>query len=63
LLRVQVSAEGKPLVVEVRQTSGIARLDNAAREAALKWRFVPARQGDQTMASWVEVPIQFSLQK
>jgi protein TonB len=63
LLRVQVSGDGKPLVVELKQSSGFERLDTAARVAAEKWRFVPARQGDAVLASWVEVPIQFSLQK
>lgn len=63
LLRVQVSAEGKPLAVEVKKSSGFARLDEAASKAAAKWRFVPARQGDAAVVSWVEVPIQFSLQE
>lgn len=63
LLRVQVSIEGQALAVEVKKSSGFARLDEAAAKAAVKWRFVPARQGETAVASWVEVPIQFSLQK
>lgn len=63
LLRVQVSADGKPLVVEVKKSSGFVRLDEAASKAAAKWRFVPARQGEAAVVSWVEVPIQFSLQE
>lgn len=63
LLRVQVSADGKPLAVEVKKSSGFARLDEAASKAAAEWRFVPARQGETAVASWVEVPIQFSLQE
>lgn len=63
LLRVQVSADGKPLAVEVKTSSGFTRLDEAAGKAAAKWRFVPARQGETAVVSWVEVPIQFSLQE
>lgn len=63
LLRVQVSADGKPVNVEMKRSSGFPRLDEAAIKAAAKWRFVPARQGDSALTSWVEVPIQFSLQK
>lgn len=63
LLRVKVSAEGKPLEVSVKTSSGFSRLDEAAVKATYKWRFVPARQGDVALTSWVEVPIQFGLKK
>jgi protein TonB len=60
-LRVRVGADGAALEVEVRQSSGFPRLDAAAREAVLKWRFVPAKRGDEPIESWVGVPIVFSL--
>lgn len=60
-LRVRVSAQGQPLEVEIRQTSGFPRLDAAAREAVARWRFVPARRGDEAVESWVGVPIIFKL--
>lgn len=63
LLRVQVSATGDVLAVEMKKSSGFARLDEAARKAVAKWRFTPAKQGNTALVSWVEVPIQFSLQK
>lgn len=62
LLMVQVSAEGKALQVELHQSSGSPRLDQAAIEAVRRWRFVPARQGEQKVAASVIVPIVFSLQ-
>ncbi len=62
LLKVRVSAEGAALDVEVKQSSGFARLDTAAREAVARWRFVPARRGDEAVESWVVVPITFSLE-
>jgi protein TonB len=60
-LRVRVSADGAALEVEIRQSSGFPRLDAAAREAVAKWRFVPARRGDDAVESWVGVPIVFKL--
>jgi protein TonB len=61
LLRVRVSAEGNPLVVEVGQSSGFVSLDEAARDAVQRWRFVPARRGSEAIESWVGVPIVFRL--
>lgn len=63
LLKVQVSAEGQPLSVAIKKSSGFERLDQAAVKAAARWRFVPAKQGNAAVVSWVEVPIQFTLQK
>lgn len=61
MLRVRVSAEGQPLAVELTQSSGHPRLDEAARKTVLSWRFVPARRGEQPVAAWVRVPIVFQL--
>jgi protein TonB len=61
LLRVHVTPAGMPDAVEVRTSSGSPRLDNAALETVRRWRFVPARQGDETVAAWVLVPISFTL--
>jgi protein TonB len=62
LLRVKVSPDGTALSVEIKQSSGFPRLDDAARDAVVRWRFVPARRGDEAIESWVTVPIVFSLQ-
>lgn len=61
LLRVQVRADGTPAEVTVQQSSGSVRLDEAAREAVRRWRFVPARRGNAPVAAAVLVPISFSL--
>lgn len=61
LLRVYVLADGSVGQVEVRESSGFERLDRAARETVVRWRFVPARQGERPVAAWVLVPISFSL--
>ncbi len=62
LLRVFVSAAGLAEKVEVKLSSGFARLDQAAEEAVARWRFVPAKRGEQAIAAWVQVPITFQLE-
>jgi protein TonB len=62
VLRVHVSVHGNAHAVEIRHSSGFARLDEAARAAVEQWRFVPAKRGEEPVASWVLVPIVFSLQ-
>jgi protein TonB len=61
LLRVHVGAEGKALHVEIKTSSGFHRLDHSACEAVAQWNFVPARRGSKAVASWVVVPIVFSI--
>lgn len=61
LLRIKVSAQGLPLRVEIKQSSGFQRLDDAARAAVERWRFIPARQGGEAVESSVLVPLQFTL--
>ena len=61
LLAVRVSAEGRADEVQIKQTSGHSRLDEAARAAVSQWRFVPARQGSEAVAANVVVPITFRL--
>jgi protein TonB len=63
VLRVQVGADGLPTDVAVQTTSGSARLDQAAFDAVRRWRFVPARRGDEAVAAGVLVPIVFSLKE
>jgi protein TonB len=62
MLRVQVNGEGLPGKVELAESSGFGRLDNAARESVLRWRFVPAKQHGRAIDAWVIVPIVFKLE-
>jgi protein TonB len=62
LLHVFVNAAGQAEKVEIRNSSGYARLDESAREAVRRWKFVPARQGDQPVSAWVLVPVSFVLE-
>ncbi len=61
MLRVLVNAKGTADKVELRSSSGSTRLDDAAIDSVKRWRFVPARQGDQPVPAWVLIPITFSL--
>jgi periplasmic protein TonB len=61
LLRVLVSAAGRPEKVELKQTSGSNALDRSALDAVSQWRFVPARQGEKAVDAWIVVPIIFTL--
>ncbi len=61
VLRVFVEPDGQPAQVELRTSSGHARLDEAALGAVRRWRFVPARRGEAAVAAWVLVPLNFTL--
>ena len=62
LLSVQVGADGVPTDVQVAESSRSRDLDRAAVEAVRKWRFEPALDNGQAVASTVQVPIDFTLQ-
>jgi protein TonB len=61
VLRVQVAASGLPTDVALHTPSGFERLDRAALDTVRRWKFVPARRGDEAVAASVLVPIVFSL--
>lgn len=63
MLRVHVSAAGEALTVEVAQSSGYDRLDDAALRAVRKWKFVPSKRGDTPVDGIAMVPMVFSLKK
>ena len=62
LLKVRVSAQGEALHVALQKSSGFDSLDAAATDAVSRWRFVPARRGEETVESTVLVPITFALE-
>jgi len=62
LLKVRVSAQGEALNIAIAKSSGNELLDGAAVEAVTRWRFVPARRGDEPVESSVIVPMTFRLE-
>lgn len=61
ILRVCVEPDGRPSALEVHQSSGSARLDEAALNAVRQWSFVAARRGTEKVTAWVLVPMDFRL--
>jgi protein TonB len=62
VLRVLVSPSGKADEVEIRTSSGHRRLDESARDTVRRWRFIPAKRGDEAVSAWVLIPISFRLE-
>lgn len=60
-LRVMVDSTGRTAAVEVYQSSGSKRLDNAAAETVMQWRFVPAERGGQPITAWTLISFGFNL--
>jgi protein TonB len=48
---IHISPAGTAAAVDVVRSSGYALLDRAAREAVMRWRFLPAVNGGQPVAS------------
>jgi len=61
LIRTRVLPNGRCDELELVQSSGYALLDRAAMEAVRKWRFRPARRGDEQVSSRIEIPVRFRL--
>ncbi len=60
-LKVLVDENGRPKDVQVAQTSGFTRLDDAAKQAVRRWRFQAATDSGRPIAAWTQVAITFQL--
>lgn len=61
LVRAQVDPAGQTRTALVSRSSGFPLLDKAALDAVLKWEFIPAKQNEEAILAWIEVPIDFKL--
>lgn len=61
VLRVDVTTTGTAAQVALLQSSGHSVLDEAATAAVRRWRFRPARLGNDPVDSEVDVPVRFLL--
>jgi len=62
LLRVLVDESGKPVDVQVEQSSGYPLLDRSARTQVLSgWSFQPAMVDGRAVRAWARVPVTFQL--
>jgi protein TonB len=63
MLRVSVTPQGTAAEVQIHTSSGSPRLDESAQKTVRNWKFIPAKQGDTAVQSWVLVPIIFKLEQ
>jgi periplasmic protein TonB len=61
VVRVLIGIDGKPQEGKVVQSSGYERLDNAAYNAVMGWRYVPGKRGGVPTAMTFDVPLIFEL--
>jgi protein TonB len=61
LLSIQVAPSGRASAVLIMASSGYAILDNAARDAVLGWRFVPADFRGKPVWSTLLLPVTFQI--
>ena len=62
VLRVLVQADGRAGAVEIKSSSGYARLDESAKATVQTWRFHPATSDGKPIAEWYQLSIPFKLQ-
>lgn len=60
-LKVLVDETGRPKDIQVAQSSGFSRLDEAAKQAVRRWKFVAANNGSGPVSVWTQVAISFRL--
>ncbi|PQO43222.1 hypothetical protein C5Y93_26340 [Blastopirellula marina] len=61
ILRVTISETGAVAELNVHQSSGFDRLDQAALHAVRQWKFTPAQSEGRNVATRVKIPVSFSL--
>nr|WP_246316303.1 energy transducer TonB [Tepidicella baoligensis] len=62
VLRVRIEVDGTASQAEIRTSSGYARLDQAALQTVLAWRYVPGTRNGVPEAMWFNIPINFVLE-
>jgi protein TonB len=63
MLRVSINERGRVNAVSLIRSSGHSRLDHSARTAVQRWIFRPARLNGKPVATQVDVPVRFSLDR
>ncbi|MES2185889.1 MAG: energy transducer TonB [Pseudomonadota bacterium] len=62
VVRVLIGADGLPQTATVQKSSGFDRLDRAATDTVMRWRFVPGKRNGVAEAMSFNVPINFVLE-
>lgn len=63
LFDVYILPDGTVGEIRLRRSSGHARLDEAALRAVRRWRYIPAKRGDEPIPYWYVQPIDFVLNR
>jgi len=61
IVRTLIGEDGVPQKAEVQRSSGFERLDRAAVDTALRWRYVPGKRAGVAEAMWFNLPMNFVL--
>jgi protein TonB len=61
IVRVLIGIDGLPKNASIRKSSGYERLDEAARRAAMSWRYVPGKRNGVVEPMEFNVPINWVL--
>jgi protein TonB len=59
---VLIGADGVPQKAEIKQSSGFDRLDQAALNTVMRWKYVPGKRGGVAETMWFQVPLNFVLE-
>ena len=62
ILKVEVLSNGRVGQIELKRSSGHEILDRSALAAVKQWRFIPAKEGENIISVWVNIPVKFQLQ-
>lgn len=63
VLAVLIGADGRPKRAKIVQSSGFARLDEAAHETVMGWRYVPGKRNGVAEEMEFDVPINWQLDR
>ena len=63
VLRITVGTGGDVETVKIQESSGFPPLDESAAQSIKTWRFDPAKDGDLSISSQVDVPVRFDLEE
>lgn len=58
-LKVLVTRDGRAATVNLEKSSGYSTLDQHALQAVKRWRFTPARQGNEPVEQWMTVNVDY----
>jgi protein TonB len=62
VLKIEILPNGRVGKVRIKRSCGHDILDKSALKTVKKWRFIPAKRGEDPMRIWAEIPIKFELE-